>query len=301
MRVAILGCTGMLGSMLVQVVSSSGFQIVGTIRANKPEGPAASIEWRFLDAEGCTVEEVIEILHGCDWAINAIGIIKPHIRDNDPIQVERAIRVNALFPYMLSKAAEKTNTNILQIATDCVYSGMKGRYVETDNHDPLDVYGKTKSLGEVTSHYIRHLRCSIVGPEPKTRLSLLNWFLGQEQNAEINGFTNHGWNGITTLHFAKLCVGIIRKDLALRNLHHVVPNNVVTKYELLRIFAEYFARSDLRIVPKEATEAIDRTLDTLDHHFNLTLWQAAGYSGPPTISEMVSELASRSGIWRSRE
>jgi len=281
--------------MLLHVMSKRGFQITGTNRTKKPESTPANIAWQVLDAERCSVEEIANILQGAEWAINAIGVIKPHIRDNDPIQVERSIRVNTLFPYMLSRAAEETNTKILQIATDCVYSGKKGHYLETDDHDPLDVYGKTKSLGEVPSSSFHNLRCSIVGPEPQRRLSLLDWFLSQGQNAEINGFTNNKWNGITTLHFAKLCAGIIERDLTLRNLHHIVPNGTVTKYELLKIFARYFGRGDLRITPKEATEAIDRTLDTLDHSFNLTLWQTAGYSHPPTISEMVSELASSSG------
>ena len=48
-----------------------------------------------------------------------------------------------------SSFLEQSNGPILQIATDCVYSGATGGYTESSSHDALDVYGKTKSLGEV--------------------------------------------------------------------------------------------------------------------------------------------------------
>lgn len=280
----------MLGSMLVKVLGDA-FHIVGTSRGAKPEAISTGADWRFLDAESCSLADLVDILHGSSWAINAVGVIKSRIREDNPSSVETAIRVNSLFPYALAVAARKTHTRIIQIATDCVYSGKRGHYLETDDHDAIGVYGTTKSLGEVSTENVCNLRCSIVGPELRTRESLLSWFLSQRHSAEINGFTNHRWNGITTLHFAKLCRAIIEKNLELPNLQHIVPTGTVTKYELLRIFAGYFARRDLRIVAKEGPDAVDRSLDTLNPNKNLTLWQSAGYARPPEIPQMISEVA----------
>ena len=95
---------------------------------------------------------------------HAIGVIKPYIRDDDAAAVERALRVNGLFPHILARAAERSGCRVLQIATDCVYAGTIGNYREAAPHDALDVYGKTKSLGEVNSAAVHHLRCSIIGP-----------------------------------------------------------------------------------------------------------------------------------------
>src|SRR5207244_6584362 len=110
--------------------------------------------------------------------------------------VRRAVAVNSLFPYALSDVAEAAGARVLQIATDCVFSGREGSYREDSPHDPLDVYGKTKSLGEVQAPHFLNLRCSIVGPEIRGFRSLLCWFLAQPRNARLRGFVNHWWNGV---------------------------------------------------------------------------------------------------------
>lgn len=247
----ILGSNGMLGSMLAKVT--------GWDTLNRPE---------FFAEKPNPIK-----LMGHDWYINAIGVIKPYCD-----VVERVIRVNSLFPYFLP-------SNTIQIATDCVYSGKKGNYVETDEHDATDVYGKTKSLGEAP--HIKNLRCSIIGPEVKNHISLLDWFLTQEK---ANGFTNHLWNGITTYHFAKICQGVIEEGIELPQLQHIVPADVVTKAELLRIIAKAYGK-DIPVTDVEAPEAVDRTLSTNNPDLNLKLWKAAGYDNPPTIAEMVEELS----------
>lgn len=249
--ITILGSTGMLGSMVSNVFGADSRVL------NRP----------YFDAERYTGG-----LQG--QVINCIGVIKPYCDD-----VERAIKVNALFPHRLPEGT-------IQIATDCVFSGKKGHYVETDEHDAIDVYGKTKSLGEAP--YLINLRCSVIGPEKNNHLSLLDWFLAQE--GEVEGYTNHLWNGITTLHFAKIVQGIIKENRQLPQLQHIVPADSVTKAELLTIIANAYGKKT-KVRPVEAPEAVDRTLDTLNPDVNLRLWQAAGYRSPPTIKQMVQELA----------
>jgi dTDP-4-dehydrorhamnose reductase len=171
-------------------------------------------------------------------------------------------------------------------------TGAKGHYVESDKHDALDTYGKTKSLGEVLLPNVNHLRCSIIGPEPKSYVSLLEWFRRQPPDAEISGFTNHSWNGVTTLHFAKICHGIITNNTALGHLLHVIPSGEITKYDLLRCFAKSYRRSDIEITPADAPQPIDRRLTTEEQQLNRLLWKNAGYkTRPPTIEEMVGEMA----------
>jgi dTDP-4-dehydrorhamnose reductase len=222
--------------------------------------------------------------------INCIGVIKPFINDSNAEQVERAIQVNSIFPHTIARLT-KGIARVIQIATDCVYSGSKGRYVETDAHDALDVYGKTKSLGEVTAEHVHHLRCSIVGPEALAPKSLMEWLLGQPLGASVNGFVNHQWNGVTTLHFAKLCRAIITNDLELSHMQHIVPDGAVTKYDMLKEFARRYGRDDLIINATEAPAIIDRTLETNNPEKNQQLWSAAGYSPAPTVPQMIEELA----------
>jgi dTDP-4-dehydrorhamnose reductase len=295
-RVAILGVTGMLGSVtLDSFAREADFDVIATYRAAADAQALASrypaVEFRELDAETIDATAIAEAIQGADWVVNAIGIIKPYIRDDDAGNVERAVRVNAMFPHSLGKVAAQANTRVIQIATDCVYSGERGRYSETDLHDALDVYGKSKSLGEAYLECVHHVRCSIVGPELKAHSSLMDWFLGQPEGAEVNGFTNHQWNGVTTLHFARICQGIIRTGITCDHLQHVVPGDVISKAALVKSFAQEFGRADIRVIPTEAPKVIDRTLVTNNEGFNTQIWQAAGYDTPPSIEEMVAELA----------
>jgi len=293
----------MLGSMLLDLFSrESNYEVVATTRkketASKLSELTRSISWRILDVETGGLEEVVKTLDGVTWAINSIGIIKPHIHDDNAREIERATRVNALFPHTLARAAEETGCKVIQIATDCVYSGLKGSYLEADKHDALDVYGKTKSLGEVFSPNVSHLRCSIIGPEPRKNSSLLEWFLGQGRDSLVNGFTNQKWNGITTLHFSKICVGIVANNIVLPHTQHVIPTGLVTKFDLLCTLANSYKRVDLKVKPAVAPVAVDRTLSTLNPELNRKLWLAADYDHVPSIAEMVSELASFNYFFR---
>jgi dTDP-4-dehydrorhamnose reductase len=292
--VVVLGASGMLGSMVVDVLAQDGrWQVAGTVRSDtlaaacREQLPA--VDWRLYDA----IQDVGlgAAIDGAAWVVNAIGLTKPFVRDNDPAHVERAIWGNAIFPFRLAAEAERTGARVIQIATDCVYSGAVGGYVESAPHDALDVYGKTKSLGEVQRPNMYLLRCSIIGPEPSTPQYLLEWLRRQPPNATVNGYTDHLWNGVTTYAFGRLCAGILEAAPNEAGLQHVIPRGDVTKADLLVTMAAAFDRQDITVVPGPSPHRIDRTLRTEHAERNDALWAAAGYATPPTVEMMVSELA----------
>lgn len=253
-RVLVLGSSGMLGSMVYGYLRKNpSLQVVGTTR-------------EVFDAEAFTSGAPQKQQLDADWVLNCIGVIKPFCKDDDDAGVRRAITVNAMFPHRLAAVAKARGARVIQIATDCVYSGAKGQYLETDAHDALDVYGKTKSLGEVFDKTLLNVRCSIIGPELENRVSLLEWFLGNEDGTELKGFTHHRWNGVTTLQFARLCErivltgGLYERLLAASHVHHFLPNSTVDKHQLLCLMNEAFGRK-MRIRPVgDVGPAIDRTL-----------------------------------------
>jgi len=281
-KVLILGVTGMLGNACEKVfLQSSKNQVISTSRNQTSN----SIQF---DAKSDSVGELIQKV-GPDWIINCIGVIKPHINEILNSSTQNAIEVNSLFPHRIAQAIEATNTKVIQIATDCVYSGQVGLYTESHPHDALDVYGKTKSLGEVSSEAFIHLRASIIGPEQGRSTSLLEWFLGQEPNTKINGFTDHLWNGITTHHFAKLALGITETNLFSPGVKHVLPGNIVAKAELLEYFKMVYGRDDITVNHVESTNKVDRTLSSNQSSFSANLWSASGHKIAPTIQQMVQE------------
>ncbi len=274
----------MLGYACSKVLSNdSELAVFGTSRNSDPE---------FIQFEA-TKGDISVLLKQTEpaWIINCIGVIKPYIDQNNPGSIENAIRINSEFPFLLASAAEKIGAKVIQIATDCVYSGVIGSYRESDLHDATDVYGKTKSSGEVPAFNVMHLRVSIIGPEVGRSTSLLEWFRNQPNGARLNGFTDHIWNGVTTHVFGKICLGVIKNNSFRPGPHHLIPKDNVTKAELLRIFVRAFNRPDIVISDHVNPVGIDRTLVTDDLEFNNILWRQAGYASPPTIEEMVFEQA----------
>ncbi len=295
-RVIVLGASGMLGSMVANVLSQDPqLAVAATVRSESLSRIAGArlrgVEWRIFEAGGPGRLSDLDVLREQEWIVNCIGITKPLIHDDAPADIVRAVRVNAVLPYRIAAQASSTGARVIQIATDCVYSGARGAYQEDDPHDALDVYGKTKSLGEVPRPRVYHLRCSIVGPEPKEGKSLLEWFCRQPRRARVKGYTNHLWNGVTTLHFARVTQAIIKTGLELPLRQHLVPSGVVTKGELLRLFARCYGRGDVEIESVAVERRVDRTLGTRRPDINRTLWTAAGYVEPPGIPEMILEAS----------
>jgi dTDP-4-dehydrorhamnose reductase len=289
-NVLILGASGMLGTAVVNEFRDFPGAVTVTTRGKKLENIPSEVSHLSFDASTDDIGTAFASLGKVDYVVNCIGIIKPHINDSDEKQRLNALEINSLFPQHLAAWASKTGAKVIQIATDCVYSGKKGSYLESEAHDALDVYGKSKSLGEVPNTSMMHLRVSIIGPEVGRSTSLLEWVRNQPADAQIFGFTDHVWNGITTSHFGKIARGIIESGLFKSGVFHVVPGNRLPKDKLVQRIASVFGRDDIQIQPKASGNTVDRTLETNDPEFNASLWAAAGYQTPPTVEQMLEEI-----------
>jgi dTDP-4-dehydrorhamnose reductase len=220
--------------------------------------------------------------------VNCIGIIKPHINEKSPTSIVNAFEINSIFPSTLIRMFPKSK--IIHFNTDCVFTGKSGYYKENQIKDCDDIYGISKSLGEINSRRVMNLRCSIIGKEKNTKFSLLSWFLNNK-NIKINGFTNHYWNGLTTLALVKIVNGIIINKSFKHGLFNIVPYDTVTKYELLRMFNnKFFINNKKKIVPVKHTVMVNRILSTNNENCNKRLWKNAGYQRVQSIKEMIEEL-----------
>jgi dTDP-4-dehydrorhamnose reductase len=287
-KVAVLGSTGMLGSTLTSYLGDSKYEVIEFNRKGVPVN--VKNQALKLDVSKDFESQSLTFTRNLDFVVNCIGQIKQKINPENVESVKTAEKINSEFPGVLDKFAEENNIKVIQIGTDCVFSGKKGNYSESDEFDADDIYGKTKISGELNSPSAMTLRCSIIGLERVGSFSLLNWLISQPRNATVPGYTNHLWNGLTTLQFAKIVSGIIDQDLFMAGIFHVVPDDYVSKYELLRQIAPCFNRKDLDIVPIENEVSVDRRLITQKEVENLRLWRSANYDKPPTISFMLEEF-----------
>ena len=246
MKVAILGSTGMLGKGVSEVLKGN-YEVYHSYR--KEEFKNLNKNSFYFEAGKSTFDQIPKV----DYIINCIGVIKPYMGD-----LEQAININSLFPRKLSLYCLENDIKLLHITTDCVYSGKKGEYVESDLHDCLDSYGKTKSLGEASDCMV--LRTSIIGEELHSNVSLVSWFLSSK-GKKIQGYENHLWNGLTTKEYGRVCKQIIDNNLYEKGLYHVFSKEDVTKYQLLTMFKEKY-KLNIEVEPSNGLTSCNRTLRT---------------------------------------
>lgn len=289
MRILVLGISGMLGQEVYRSVKKHfPYVTVGTNRQAEFKSATNERVLKFHAHDDITkILEKYEFTH----VINCIGVIKPQIFEDKLESVYNAFYVNSVFSRNLSDICRKKAIRLYQIQTDCVYNGVKGGYDEDAKFSPIDIYGMSKLFGETTNDSTTNLRCSIVGKEIYSKKSLLEWAINQDSNSEINGFTNHIWNGISTRAFTKVLIGMIREDYIIPNrIQHLVPADIVNKATLLKIILNHFGRNDVVVNKIKTQEKIDRSLITKYENENLKLWKLAGYNHIPSIREIIEEI-----------
>ena len=288
-KVLVLGGEGMLGQMVNRRLSKTDRLTVRCTYLEQKSDP-----FYFNVEDGLDrLRQILEQYGPVDYMINCIGILSSNIVKQDSKSLRRAVLINALFPHDLAALAQETEERVIQISTDGVFARNAGVCLEDSPRRCDDAYGKTKSLGEVIAPGFLNLRCSIIGPNPMNKQGLLEWFRSQPPGAEVRGYTDHLWNGVTTLQFAELCRQLITQDWfdVVRSeapVHHFCPNQTVSKYELLQLFKVVF-RPDMTVKPVTSQGTpVCRILDTRYY----SLKGLFGHSRPMqhAIEELAAEI-----------
>lgn len=271
MKVLVIGSNGMAGHMISLYFNDQGHEVVGLAR-NKSK----LIKTIVGDAENLELVKNT-IVHGrYDSVINCIGILNQFAEENH----EKAVFINSYFPHFLAQVTKETDTQIIHISTDCVFSGERGLYTEADFKDGDTFYDRTKALGEIDNGKDITLRQSIVGPDLKQNgIGLLNWFMQQE--GEVYGFTKAIWTGQTTLQLAKTMEQAVMSRA--HGLYNMVPENTITKYDLLKLFNKYLRNNELTIKKVDGIKA-DKSLRRTNFDFDYSV---------PSYECMINEMA----IW----
>jgi dTDP-4-dehydrorhamnose reductase len=212
-----------------------------------------------------------------EYVINCVGVIKQRA---EAVSAIPSITINSLLPHQLARMSERWGGRVIHFSTDCVFSGKRGKYVEEDLSDAEDLYGKSKSLGEVACENALTLRTSIIGRELSEHRSLLDWFLGRNHTT-TGGYHKVIYSGVTTNHLAELVAAIIADHPELNGLYQVA-SDPITKYDLLGLVRDAY-KLDIRIEPNDR-EVSDRSMKCEK------LRQAIGYQCPDW-PELVRQLA----------
>jgi dTDP-4-dehydrorhamnose reductase len=219
--IAVIGSNGMLGYAVSKYFTSEGYYVKCLTRKD-------------YDISKDDITKLEPLLKDTSVVINCSGIIKQKM---DDYSIEEILKVNSIFPINLAKLCEKLSIKCFHITTDCVYSGKKGEYLESDFFDADDVYGMSKNAGD--TDLCMTLRTSIIGEEKSNFKSLLSWVKSQKGKT-INGYADHYWNGVTTLYLAEIIKNILEMSLYQKGIYHIHSKEVVSKYELTCMINEVY-------------------------------------------------------------
>ena len=269
MKFFICGCNGMAGHTIGLYLQEQGHDVYGfDLRESQY---IKSFAGNAFDTE--TIAKVIKEGR-YDSVINCIGVLNQFAEQNHAL----AAFLNSYFPHFLAKTTEGTDTQVIHMSTDCVFSGKRGSYTENDFQEGKTFYDRSKALGELNDEKNITLRNSIVGPDINPNgIGLLNWFM--HQTGEINGYTKAMWTGQTTLQLAKTMEVAARERAC--GLVNTVPDYSISKHDLCGLFNKYFRNNALTIHPVEGVNA-DKSLKRTNYEFSYLI---------PDYETMVRELA----------
>lgn len=280
MKVLVLGVSGMLGNAVFRVMHENhGWSVQGTVRFN--HAPAVFSETQrkqiitgfdVLDHDALT-KLFTEIRP--DVVINCVGLIKQLADVDDPLIT---LPINAMLPHRLANLCGLISARLIHVSTDCVFSGTKGNYQETDVSDAVDLYGKSKFIGEVDYPHAITLRTSIIGHELNSANGLISWFLTQEKSCQ--GYTRAIFSGLPTVVLAQIMRDVVLPAHHLHGVYHVAAQPI-SKYDLLKLVADIYGK-EIEIIP-DSKLVIDRSLNA--EKFN----RATGYA-PPSWRELVQVM-----------
>ncbi len=246
-RLIILGSKGMLGQMVKSYFSKEKYQVY---EFNKKFSERNFVS--YINELNCFDDSLI---------INCIGRIKQKSEDTFNL-----IWPNTILPLALSRSLKPSHI-LIHPSTDCVFDGItKNSYDLYDIHTATDIYGFSKSLGETAIKQMSNsliIRVSIIGPDNNSSKGLLSWFLNCKPKSVLNGYTNHLWNGVTTLEWCKKVHEIINDKIFFKNQMkkgtiQLGTKEIYSKYEMLSIFNKVYKKDF--VINSYQTKYINRCL-----------------------------------------
>lgn len=246
----VLGATGMAGHTIALYLHEKGHDV--TAFSTTPFPYCKNIIGDATDKT--TITSMLHNQH-YDVVINCIGVLNTAC-DKEPA---RAVYLNSYLPHLLESTLTDTDSKLIHMSTDCVFSGKNGPYSEKSFRDGESLYDRTKSLGEVEDDKNLTLRNSIIGPDLKEQgIGLFNWFM--KQRGTINGYTKAIWTGVTTLTLAKAMERASIEKLT--GIYNLVNNESISKYDLLGLCNKHIRENSLVILQNENVELNKSLINT---------------------------------------
>ena len=251
MKILILGARGLLGSNL-SFMFSKNHDILAAGK-NKPN---------FIFATNYTVdvtkEEDLKIIgrEKPDLVINCVALTNVDFCEEN---FELSMETNALAAEKIAKACKDSNSYFIHISTDAVFDGEKGNYKETDETNPINVYGETKLeaeklIGKIGGAY-SIIRTNIYGWNHLNKFSLAEWMLDKlNNNEQLHAFYDIKTSPINVTNLGRAIINLFEKKY--NGIIHIAGSEIASKFDFAKKVAKVF-NFDETLIVKDSSESIN--------------------------------------------
>ncbi len=233
-KVLILGSSGLLGSSIYRILNSR-FEVVGTHFKNVKQSVPNSI---YLDTGSAGMFDDIVKKFLPQYVINCIGATNVEDCERFP---EKAMMLNAIFPYQVSKASRELNFQLIQISTDHYGSRSDETRDELMHPNPLNSYGYSKFTGErmVLNENSKSLilRTNFFGLSARGDHSLLDFAISSfEKGSPLFGYQDVLFTPLGVTQIGNFLANALESNYS--GILNLSGSESVTKLSFLRQVAE---------------------------------------------------------------
>ena len=121
----------MIGNAVVRYFNAQKLDVLEVNREGVCVSPKNKV-FKF-DVLQNPVSEILNVIENESTIVNLIGVIRHKIDSNDERNLEQASLVNSVFPLELVDFSKRKGCRVIQVATDCIFSGSTGCLLYTSD------------------------------------------------------------------------------------------------------------------------------------------------------------------------
>jgi dTDP-4-dehydrorhamnose reductase len=243
-KVLITGGSGLLGSNLAKMFCTD-YEVFLTFNENIlniDNCKSTKINLTNLEETKKFIEEIKP-----DYIIHCAALTDVDFCEENIYEAEK---INAIATKNIAQISNDIRGKLIYISTDSVFNGELGNYNEKDFPSPINVYAKTKLIGE---NYIKEiggnyviLRTNIYGWNLLNKFSLAEWIINKfEKSEEFLGFDDIYFNPLLVTNLGEVIKEICQKDI--QGLYHIGSPMKCSKYEFAKLIAKIFYFDETKI------------------------------------------------------
>jgi dTDP-4-dehydrorhamnose reductase len=266
--ILVTGASGLLGGNLVLAANERGLAVAGLAHHHEVRIPG--VLTHRLDLTNTNLLEKLLRSLPLRWIVHGAALTNVDWCEDHPAE---AHEINVAASGRLAGVARDVGARVLYVSTDAVFDGGGGGgYREEDEPNPVNVYARTKWLGEravlEAAPDSLVVRTNLYGWNILDKASLAEWVLARlEAGEELPGFGNVVFSPLLANDLADVILELIERRAT--GVYHAGAADSCSKYDFARHLAQEFGldailvrRATLTAAGLRAPRPLNTSLDT---------------------------------------